>query len=87
MSHPSNKITLDNLNDAVYWHKPTPEKAIKYETIAKQCEVLMRTILIEAPECADRSSALRAVREARFWANSAIALDQGEIDHTRGITP
>lgn len=85
MSHPSNKITLETLKDVVYWHKPTPEKAKSYETIAQGCELLMRTILIEAPECADRSTALRAVREARMWANSAIALKDGEIDHSRGI--
>lgn len=85
--HPSNKITLDNLKDAVYWHKPTAEKVPKFERIAKASEEFMRVILESAPDCADRSTALRDIRSARMWANSAISLDQGEIDHERGLTP
>jgi hypothetical protein len=83
--HPSNRVTPENLKDVVYWHKPTPEKAQKYEKIADACYMLMDIILQNAPDSADRSAALRAVREARMWANSSIALDQGEIDHTRGV--
>lgn len=73
--HPSNKITAENLHHAVYWHQPTPEKAEKYKHIADACFDFMSSILIHAPDCADRSTALRCAREARMWANSSVALD------------
>jgi len=83
--HASNKVTLENLKEAVYWHKPTEEKVPKFEKIAKACEDYLRVILECAPDCADRSTAIRDARSARMWANSAISIDNGEIDHTRGI--
>jgi hypothetical protein len=84
--HPSNKVTLENLRDVVYWHRPSPDAVAKMEPIADACHALMETILRNAPDCADRSTALRAVREARMWANAAIAIDPASalpIDHTR----
>lgn len=75
MSHPSDKITFENLRHAVYYHAPTPEKAVKYKGIADACYEFMGVVLENAPDCADRSAALRSIREARMWANSAIALD------------
>jgi hypothetical protein len=74
--HPSNKITHENLKKAVYWQAPTAEKSTKYQAIAQASEVLMSTILDLAPDCADRTTALRAVREARMWANASIALEE-----------
>ena len=85
--HPSNKVTLENLKSVVYWHRPSPEAVAKMEPIADACHNLMRVILENAPDCADRSAALRCVREARMWANAAIAIDPASalpIDHTRG---
>jgi hypothetical protein len=35
----------------------------------------METLVEECPTCADRTRALQCIREARMWANSAIALD------------
>lgn len=82
--HPSNKITEDNLHDAVYWHQPTPEKAEKYLTIADACFMFMLTILKNAPDCADRTAALRCAREARMWANSSVALENdGPLDEKK----
>lgn len=87
MSHPSNKITTDNLKDVVYWHRPNEEQVRGFERIAESCEILMHAILISAPDCADRDVALRYARQARMMANAAIILDienKAEIDHTRG---
>lgn len=81
--HASNKITLENLKEVVYWHKPTSDKVPKFEAIAKCSEEFMRLILELVPDCADRSAALRNIREARMWANSAISIDNGNIDHSR----
>lgn len=78
--HPSNKITFENLHDAVYWHQPTPEKAERYLKIADACFEFMKIILEQAPDCADRTTALRCAREARMWANASIALDNAPED-------
>lgn len=73
--HPSNRITLENLKQVVYWHKPNEEAVKKFECIAKASEEFMKIILENCPDCADRSAALRHARDARMTANSAISLD------------
>lgn len=84
--HPSNKVTLENLKEVVYWHRPNSEAIKKFETVAKASEEFMKVILENATDCADRSTALRCVREARMWTNAAISLDPANalpIDHER----
>lgn len=84
--HPSNKVTLENLKEVVYWHRPNQEAIMKFEKIAAASEAYMKVILENAPDCADRATALRNVREARMWSNSAISLDPASampISHSR----
>ena len=75
MSHPSNKITLDNASEVVRYHKATDEQAVSHKLIADVAEHLIRTIIVNTPDCADRSTAIRCVREAKMWASAAIALE------------
>ena len=85
--HPSNKITLENLNEVVYWHRPNAAAIENFEAIAAASHAFMLLILNLAPDSADRSAALRCVREARMWTNSAISLDPASalpVDHARG---
>lgn len=77
--HASNKVTLENLKEIL---SPTDiedgdVKIPKYEAVRMGCEAFMRLILENVPDCADRSSALRAAREAQIWANCAIAMEGG----------
>lgn len=84
--HPSNKITLENLKEVVYWHRPNQESIQKFEKIAAASEEFMKVILENVPDCADRATALREVRAARIWSNSAISLDPESelpISHSR----
>lgn len=68
-------ITLENL-DAVFAREPRAhDKQLKCEAINVAAKLLAKAILLNAPDCADRSSALRLVREARMTASAAIALD------------
>jgi hypothetical protein len=84
-SHPSNRITAENLKEVIYWHRPSPNQIQRMENLAANCEQLMQGILDAAPDCADRTKALQYVRAARMWANSAIALEPNTpVDHTRG---
>jgi len=84
--HPSNQITLENLKEVVYWHRPNLAAVTKFHDIALASEQFMQVILNLVPQCADRTAALRCVREARMWANAAISLDPESalpIDHER----
>lgn len=77
-NHPSNKLTLENLDDAFTYHRPTDAQVPKYEAINLAAKAFAKTVLENAPDCADRSSALRLVNQARMEANSAIARDPVE---------
>ncbi len=73
MKHPSNKVTLENVDDLTIYHPPTDDTKRRYDAINKATNDFLRVILRTAPDCADRSAALRTVRTARMEANSAIA--------------
>jgi len=65
--------------EKVFTYQPATEDTIpKYNAIREQAKVFVQTILDNAPGCADRSAAIRKVREAVMTANAAIALD-GEV--------
>ena len=76
MSHPSNKITLENVADVVHYHKPTESQVKVHEDLAFAAERLIEHILTLVPDCADRSTAIRCVREAKMWASAAVALEE-----------
>lgn len=61
-----------------YQQVPNEETKDRYREVNKAAQHLAETILDYVPNCADRSAALRSVREARMWANAAIALN-GEV--------
>lgn len=73
--HPSNKITLENCGDVVRYHAPTAEQIRQHELLAAGAEYFLRAILLNAPDSADRSTALRKVREAKMYASAAVAID------------
>ena|SRR5688572_110245 len=72
------RVTEENVHDAMHYHKPELDQIPHFESVSLAAENLARVILASAPSCADRSEALRCVRAAMLWANSAIAL-RGEI--------
>jgi len=72
------QLTEDNIDKVFTYQPATPEQQKAYATIRQAGIAFARAILQNAPSCADRTTAVRCVREARMWANAAIALD-GEI--------
>ncbi len=76
MSSPApQKITLSNLRDVLRYHQPNVEEIDCIQDIRGAAEFMIRTILTSCPDCADRSAAIRHVREAMMTANAAIVLD------------
>lgn len=57
------------------YHAPADDQPERYRNITEAGEALCNAILDNAPRCPDRTVALRTVREARMWANAAIALE------------
>ena len=72
-THPSNRITADTL-DAFFTFQNDPGRYWRYPPVRNAAKQLAQVILDHAPDCADRSTALRMVREAVMYANAAIAL-------------
>lgn len=71
--HPSNKVTLQNVDQLFHYHPPTKVTIPKYEAINAASLALAKVILETCPDCADRSAAIRWVTLARMSANASIA--------------
>lgn len=57
------------------YHPPTAETLPKYGAINQAAKNFAEVILQNCPPSADRSDAIRKIREARMTANASIALD------------
>lgn len=69
-SEMSQSAQLDNW---FTYHDASPDQVTKYQSIRAAARALAEAILINAPSSADRSDAIRKVREAVMVANAAIA--------------
>ena len=68
------KITLENIGEVVTYHAPDAEQLEHYAEIRFAASNFIQVILLNTPECADQTAAIRKVREAMMTANAAIAL-------------
>lgn len=66
------KLDLDHV---FKYHAPRADQLPKFAAVTEAAKVFAQVIEENVPDCADRSVALRKVREARMDANAAIALD------------
>lgn len=73
MSHPSNKLTAENLLEIFTYHDDE-NRIPHYKAIRKAAHDFALAIIENTPDCADRTAALRRVREAVMTANAAVAL-------------
>lgn len=78
-SHPSNKITRENLDQVFGYQKPTPDTIPRFAAIERRSKIFAAAILELAPDCAFRSRALSLLVEARMMANAAIATSPAEL--------
>jgi hypothetical protein len=56
------------------YNKSEPEDYVKYVSVGDALRAAAEVIIDNAPDCADRTTALRCLRESRMWANAAINL-------------
>lgn len=78
VQHPSN--AGENLNELFKYHPPTGDQPERYERIRQAGKALALEIITCCQGCADRSAAIRKVREAVMTANAAIALEPNPSD-------
>lgn len=57
------------------YHPPNPYQAKAYENLRSAAKHLAEVILANVPRGADRTTAIRKLREAIMTANAGIALD------------
>lgn len=69
------KSELDNL---FTYHKPFGDQPARYEAIRSKAKEFAVLILETVPRSADRTAALRKLRETVFTANAAIAINEKE---------
>lgn len=65
----------ERLNEIFSYHAPTPSQIPKYNSINQAAKNFAEIILQNCAPSADRSDAIRKIREARMVANASIALD------------
>mgnify|MGYP000931568151 FL=1 len=68
-------VNNENVKKVVRYQAPTPEMIEAHENLACAAETMIETILRNVPECADRTAAIRHVREAKMTASDGVALE------------
>lgn len=74
---PSRPISSDTdvLNELFSYHPPTIESLPRFSAINQAAKNFAEVVLSNCPPSADRSDAIRKIREARMTANAAVALN------------
>lgn len=67
-----------SIKEMMSYHAPDEDQKLAFTNIAAAAIIFANVLRANVPDCADRSHALRCLRDARMWANSAVAL-KGKI--------
>lgn len=68
------KTNEDEIEHLFTYHSPTPEQNAKYCSLRSAAKTLAHVIYAACPGGADRSAAIRLLRECVMTANASIAL-------------
>lgn len=63
------------IREVFSYHAPTQDQVTKYNELRESAKAFAQASADNCPQSADRTAALRKVREAVMTANAAIALD------------
>jgi hypothetical protein len=63
----------EQLNNWFSYHPPIADQAGRYERIRAAGKVFAEVLVLECPDSADRTVAIRKIREAVYSANASIA--------------
>lgn len=73
-------ISQAQLDNWFTYHSPSSDQLPKYQAIREAGRILAEAIVANAPDSADRTAAVRKVREAVMTANQAIACYEGDLE-------
>lgn len=68
------RVTKQNVVEVMTYKAPDEVAVGQHKRIQEGAIAFAEVVLTNAPECADTTTAIRKIREAKLWANSAIAL-------------
>jgi hypothetical protein len=63
------------LNELFSYHPPFGDANLRYENIRSAAKQFAKVVLINVPHGADRTAAIRKIREAVMTANAGVALN------------
>lgn len=66
-------ITQHDLNNWFSYHPPTPEQLVAYNDIRTAAKIYAETVNKHVPDSADKTAAIRKIRESVMAANLAVA--------------
>lgn len=68
-------MTSDEILNTFTYHAPKGDQSQRYEAIRTKARELAEVIVASCPQSADRTAAIRKLREAVMTANASIALE------------
>ena len=69
-------IPQSEINNWFSYHAPTPEQLIAYEDIRQAAKIYAETVNKHVPDSADKTAAMRKIRESVMASNLAVACYQ-----------
>jgi len=77
MSYAKDEISpADDLNNVFSYHAPKGDQPQRYEKIREAAKIFAKVIEECCPYSADKSAAIRKIREAVMTANASIAINE-----------
>lgn len=68
------QFTPEKLHEMFVYHPPTPEAITLHDAVNSMCEGVAREFNERLPQSPETTLAIRALQDARHWANAAVAL-------------
>lgn len=69
------RVNADEIRDLFMYHAPSPEMTAKFNAIRAAIETAALVIDAECPPGADRTAAMRKLKEAHMTANASVVLE------------
>jgi hypothetical protein len=69
-------IPQSDINNWFQYHAPTPEQLVAYNDIRQAAKIYAETVNKHVPDSADKTAAMRKIRESVMAANLAVACYQ-----------
>jgi hypothetical protein len=79
----ANATMLAQIESEFTYHAPVLDQPVRYARIRDAAKAFATLLVEDVPPCADRTAALRKLREVVWTANAAIAIQESGVDGSR----